>query len=322
MPRPHDARRGFRTASRAIQIVATPGSGNGTALGMARELRAALRARGYYARLAVFGDLDRLNHWAAEDRTPCSRLVCVGGDGTLDTVALAAVRRSVPFLAVQSGFGNLFGRALHQPTSVEGALEMLARGELLHADVGVRNGRLFLCHESFGLLADIQSRVENGPRHSGTRWRRHLSYYQMALRHLRDAPLTPLQVSIDGQVVARNAIVVTVANVETYGGWLRLTPDASPVDGLLDVFVMKRASKREVLARLLKRQLRLPGEDPRAMLCRGRRVSVVAPHHRREELSLMPRRLPLLMSSRTAESLARDLARRGKTSPAVYCQVA
>src|SRR6185295_12227090 len=103
----HDARRRAR-AARTLQIVTTPGSGNGTALATARTLRDALRERGHHTRLTRFADLDELNRWAAEDRTPCARLVCVGGDGTLDTIALAAVRRGVPFLAVQSGFGNLF----------------------------------------------------------------------------------------------------------------------------------------------------------------------------------------------------------------------
>jgi hypothetical protein len=29
-------------------------------------------------------------------------------------------------------------------------------------DVGTRNGRVFLCHESYGLLSQIQSDVEDG----------------------------------------------------------------------------------------------------------------------------------------------------------------
>jgi diacylglycerol kinase family enzyme len=137
----------------------------------------------------------------------------------------------------------------------------------------------------------------------------------MALRHLHETALTPMRVSVDGRVVAKDAVIVTVANVETYGPWLNLTPGASPIDGLLDVFVMRRSSKREILGRLLKRQLRLLATDPGALVVRGRRVSIVAPPNVRDELDLMPRRLPVLVSSETAEALARDLTRAGGFSP-------
>ncbi len=307
---------------RAIQIVVTPGSGSGRALDRARRLRDALRARGHRAKLEVFSDLDGLRRWAALDGESFSLLICVGGDGTQDTAALAAVRRSVPFLSVASGFGNLFARQLGQPDRVERAIHMVEHGELVHVDVGVRNGELFLCQESFGLLVQIQERVEASVRRPRARWRRWLAYYRGAVRHLLDAPLIPLRVSVDGQAVASDAVIVTVANVETYGPWLPLTPDASPIDGLLDVFVMRRASKREMLARLLGKQLRLLRADAGAILCRGRRVSVSSPRRVREEIEVIPRRLPVVVSSEAAAALARDLARLGGFAQPARRQVA
>jgi diacylglycerol kinase (ATP) len=313
--------RSRRIESRVIQIVVTPGSGNGRALHKALHLRDALHARGHRAKLEVFSDLDTLSTWAATGRSRFSLLICVGGDGTLDTTAAAAVRRYVPFLAVGSGFGNLFASALGQPDRVERVIDLVERGELVHVDVGVRNDRLFLCQESYGFLDEIQQRTEASPHRPRGRWRRTLAYYQTAIRHVREAPLTPLRVSVDGRVVARDAVIVTVANVETYGAWLPLTPDASPIDGLLDVFVMRRTSKREILARLVKRQLRLPGADTKTFVCRGRHISVAGPHLR-DELHVMPRRLPVIVSSETAQALARGLARVGGFSEPSRRQVA
>jgi diacylglycerol kinase (ATP) len=311
-----------RRRGSCIQIIATPGSGNGRALAFARALRTALRARGHGADLEVFSDLDSLGRWAATGSTPFSLLVCVGGDGTLDTAAAAAVRRSVPFLAIPSGFGNLFGRALAQPRRVDRAVALIEHGELVHVDVGVRNGQLFLCQESFGLLVDIQSSAEASTDRPRARWRRGLAYYQTALRYLRETPLTPLRVSVDGRVVARDAVIVTVANVETYGPWLPLTPDASPIDGLLDVFAMRRADKRAILAALVQRHLRLAAGKPHGFVYRGREVSVAAPHRAAERLHVMPRRLPVLVSSHTAEGLAHGLARAGGLSYAGRREVA
>jgi diacylglycerol kinase (ATP) len=270
------------------------------------RLREALRARGHDVQLEVFSGLESLRRWAATDATRFSFLICVGGDATQSTAAMAAVRRSVPFLPVPAGFGNLFARAFGHPNRVDRVVELVERGALVHADVGIQSGALFLCHASFGLLSQVQDRVEAST-YPRARWRRWVAYYRAALRHLRDTPLAALQVAVDGRVVTHDAVVVTVANVETYGGWLRLTPAASPVDGLFDVFVMQGTTKREILARLLKRHLRLPGVEQGTRLYRGRRVSVAAAaRSAREELQLIPGVLPVVVTPETATALERD----------------
>jgi diacylglycerol kinase (ATP) len=297
--RARQLRRSIRSGP--IQIIATPGSGNGAALAVAAGLRETLRARGHDVRLDVFPRLERLRRWTATDATRFSCLISVGGDATQSAAAMAAARRSVPLLPVPVGFGNLFARAFRLPNRVEQVRQLLERGELVHADVGLQNGEPFLCHASFGLLSDIQARVESG-RYPRARWRRWVEYYRTAVRHLRDTPLPKLRVTVDGRVVTEDAVVVSVANVETYGAWLRLTPAASPVDGLFDVFAMEGATKREVLARLLRRHLRLPGAQSGAVY-RGRRVTVAVSGSAREDLELLPGILPVLVAPETRRVL-------------------
>jgi diacylglycerol kinase (ATP) len=292
--------------ARAIQIVATPGSGDGRALDTARRLRTALRRRGHRATLRLFADLTSLRHWAACPDTAFSLLIVVGGDGTQSAAAVAAVCRSVPLLPVPAGFGNLFARALGHSGRGEHVPDLLEHGTLVRVDVGIRNHELFLCQESFGLLREIQDRAEVRVARPCPRWRRSLEYYRAALHYLFRATLPSLEVRVDGRTVARDAVVVTVANVETYGSWLRLAPTASPTDGLLDVFVMGAATRGGALARLLRWQLRLgePGRD--APVWRGRRVVVAGPQGR-DEIGLVPGLLPVVVSHEAAE--ARGLRR-------------
>jgi diacylglycerol kinase (ATP) len=303
------ARLGRGARSRPIQIVVTPGSGHGSAMSTALELRDALSARGYRTRLTVFTDLDSVRRWAEQDPAEYSLLICVGGDGTQSATALAACRRAVPFLPVSSGFGNLFARAFNHPSTVMGVLDLLARGRVVQVDIGLRNGEPFLCEQSYGLIADVQEAVESvdAPR---ARWRRWLAYCRAALGHLRGAPPPRLRVSVDGRLVAADAALVTVANVKTYGDWLPLAPDASPVDGMLDVFVMQGASHRHLFGRLLRRYLRLPG-SPLGALYRGRRISVSGLHASRDQLEVMPHRLAVVASPETGAGLEHDLARQG-----------
>lgn len=300
-----------------IQIVVTPGSGNGTAMSTALGLRDALAARGRRTSLEVFDDLDSLHRWAQTDGDAFAALVCVGGDGTQSTTALAAMRRSVPFLPVSSGFGNLFARAFNHPDSVEGALDLLERGRVIHSDVGMCNGELFLCQKSYGLIAEVQEAVEGAAAAPRARWQRWLAYYQAAIRHLRATRAARLRVVVDGRVLAVDAALVIVANVKTYGAWLPLTPDASPVDGLFDVFVMKGTTRRQVFAKLLRRHLRIPAAaDGTTLLCRGQRVLVSNRRSTtRDQLETLPHRLPVVVSPETAAALEQELGRRETAAP-------
>jgi diacylglycerol kinase (ATP) len=292
-----------------IQIVVTPGSGNGSALATALRLRQTLAADGWSTRLKSFSRLDRLHRWAKTNGDSCSMLICVGGDATQSATARAAMRRSVPFVAVPCGFGNLYARAFDQPRTVAGVLDLLARGRVIRSDVGIRNGELFLCQQSYGLIAEIQETVETAsvPRARSRRW---LAYYRAALDCIDDEPPAAFRVVVDGRVVAQDAAVVVVANVESYGPWLPLTPEASPVDGLFDVFVLRGATHRQVFLELLLRHLRMPRTDAIGMLYRGRRVSVSGPRRRRDRLETRRRSLSVVVLPETAARLQQRLGRR------------
>jgi diacylglycerol kinase (ATP) len=305
LPKTHFAR---AARSRPIQIVVTPGSGKGEAMATALALGEVLRGRGYRSQLEVFSNLESLGRWGNTEDRDFPLLICVGGDGTQSAAACAAVHRSVPFLTVSSGFGNLFARALAQPRTVDGVLDLLDRGRVMHCDVGMRNGELFLCQESYGPIAEIQNAVEVVDGAPRARWRRAFAYYAAAVRHLRQTHPTRLRVTVDGRVVALDAALVIVANVKTYGPWLPLVPDASPIDGLLDVFIMQGVTQRQVFATLLRRHLRIPGAGAGSLLCRGQRVLVSGVH--RDRLEVLPHRLPVVVSPETAAALERDLTGR------------
>jgi diacylglycerol kinase family enzyme len=279
-----------------VQIFATRGSGNGRALGLARRLQAALEARGWRTRLDDFADVRRLARWRRPRGARISHIVCVGGDGTMSAAARAAIRHQIPFVPVPSGFGNLFARAFGHRGRVETVVELLDHGQIIRADAAAANGEIFLCHSSYGMLAQIQAAVEAVDAQPRSRLRRLLAYVWTARRFLVDPPRSAIRVEVDGRIVSRRASLVTVANVEAYGGFLSLTPSASPTDGLLDVFVLPRTTRRALWGGLLRRLLRLPIAAADALLVRGRRVSVEAGAVR-DEIEVLPRALRLLVAS-------------------------
>jgi diacylglycerol kinase (ATP) len=299
---------------RSVQIVVTPGSGEGRAMATAGRLRRMLRRNGWESRLLSFSNLNDLARWARTAEPDFSHLVAVGGDATLSAAAYLAIGRRIPFVPVPNGFGNVFARTFGHDGRAEQVLRLLARGEVRMVDVGAIGDELFLSHKSYGALEQIQQEAERGRQQPRSRLLRHLWYYGVARRVLFAMPLARIAVEIDDHRVAENAVLVTVANVETYRGFLSLTPQASPIDGLFDVFVVPPTSKAGLATRLVRIALHVPGRWRGIQLYRARKVVIVS-DGRREELKTLRRALPLLvppgavaeMSRRTGEEDAPDI---------------
>ena len=252
----------------------------------------------------AYHDMTALVRWARTCKADFTHLVGVGGDATQSAVALAAMRLSVPLVPVPNGFGNMFARAFGHADRVENVVDLFETGQLRRVDVGLANeDELFLSHRSYGPLQQIQESAEKGRGHPMPRLARHLAYYARAKRFLIDARPPSIRVEVDGNLVADGASLVTVANVETYRGFLSLTPMASPIDGLFDIFIVPRTSRLGLNVRLLLLLLKAPGRWNRVVLCRGRRVVVTVNERRREELRTVRRALPLLVPRGSIESL-------------------
>ncbi len=293
--------------SKIVQIVLTPGSGDGRARATARRLQKALNRRGYEARTQTFTDLERLIEWSETCPPEFAHLVGIGGDATISAAAAASVRLSIPFVPVPNGFGNMFALAFGFGDQTRRVIELFERGQVRRVDVGrFPDGRLFLSHRSFGLLNEIQEAVERGRAQPQSRLWRHLAYYAEARRFLFSAPVASIRVAVDGAVLAEEAGLVTVANVETYRGYLSLTPTATPIDGLFDVFAISSRSRLGLWLRVFRLLLGWSTRTYGIARGRGQRVCVTVKGQPPEELVVHRRALPLLV---LPESLAELRAR-------------
>ena len=293
--------------AKIVQIVLTPGSGDGRARATARRLAKALSRRGYEVRIQTFTNLESLLEWSETCAPDFDHLVAIGGDATISAAAAASVRLSIPFVPVPNGFGNMFALAFGFGNQTHRVIELFERGQVRRVDVGqFSNGRLFLSHRSFGLLNEIQEAVERGRAQPKAHLWRHLAYYAEACRFLFNAPLSPIRVEVDGAALAEGAVLVTVANVETYRGYLSLTPTASPIDGLFDVFAISSRSRLVLWMRVLRLLVGWRRGVNDVAFGRGRRVRVTVDGQPPEELVVNRRALPLLVRP---ESLAELRAR-------------
>jgi diacylglycerol kinase (ATP) len=165
-------------------------------------------------------------------------LVVVGGDGMVNVGVNAVAGTDVPLGVVAAGTGNDIAGSLGLPVGdAAAATAVVEAGRVRRVDavLGTAGGgpaRWFV-----GVLCGGFDAVVN-ERANGWSWPRGRLRYSLAIA--RELPLfrpLPYELELDGEPWRTDAVLVAVGNGTSYGGGMKITPDASYDDGLLDVLV-------------------------------------------------------------------------------------
>jgi len=190
----------------------------------------------------------------ARDAQGYSVLVAVGGDGTVHEVLNGIMTRAAddrPALAlIPTGSGNDTRRTLGVPTDVTDATLTVASGIRRRFDVGVCNGVYFNNSFAAGLDARVTAKAVE---YKVTTKRSGLWLYLTALMHVLFHELYAHHVRItwDGTIEEETDLLAMASTIgPTYGGGFKITPDAVPDDGLLDVCIIDPLTLPQALMRL------------------------------------------------------------------------
>lgn len=178
-------------------------------------------------------------------------LVVVGGDGTLHLGLQAVAGTTVGFGVIPTGTGNDFARAVGVPIDPAAAGQAIVTA--LHEN---RRTTIDLARMStsdgyvgwFGavLAAGFDAMVNE--RANAMRWPKGRRRYDIAvLAELIRMNQRHYRITLDGTVLEQQACLVAVGNTQSYGGGLRMCPEADLTDGLLDVIVAGPVSRRTLL---------------------------------------------------------------------------
>ncbi len=170
-------------------------------------------------------------------------VIAVGGDGLVHLVIQALAQTGVGLAVVPAGTGNDFARALGMPlASPERIIERVLTTAPQPIDLGLANQRFFGAILSTGFDSIVNERANS------MRWPRGPMRYNVAIA--RELPLFKprhYRFTIDGETFETAAMLVAVANGPSYGGGMKICPQAQVHDGWLDVLILKPLSKIEFL---------------------------------------------------------------------------
>lgn len=217
-------------------------------------------------------------HRAVQDGA--AALVSVGGDGTVHLALQAVAGTGVGFAPVPAGTGNDFAVELGFPTDPFAAVDAITGAlragrtrpvDLARMTAADGTSRWFGAVLAAGFDAIVNERANR------MRWPRGPRRYDLAimveLARLRPRHYT---LTLDGVTHHLEAVLVAVGNSASYGGGMRVCPTADPTDGLLDVMVGGRFTRRE-LVRVKPRIYRgTHVEHPLVRSYRARTVTVTA----------------------------------------------
>jgi diacylglycerol kinase (ATP) len=230
--------------TREIALLVNPTSGKGKGARLAEPVAERLRSLGASVDVVTGRDADEaLDKIRARVDAGVDAVVALGGDGLVNLALQVVAGTAVPLGVVPAGTGNDFARALGLSRSDPMAVvDHLANGEARLVDLGRVGTRWFGGVLSSGFDSMVNERANR------MSWPRGRARYNLAmLAELRTFRPVPFELDLDGETWVTDAMLVAVGNSASYGGGMRICPDASLEDGHLDVTVLGPISKLEFI---------------------------------------------------------------------------
>lgn len=177
-------------------------------------------------------------------------VVAAGGDGTLGAILNAVHGTNAKLGVLPLGTGNDFARTLGIGADLDGAIATLFGEHCRTIDIGraVCSGesRLFVNIAGCGFDALVARRINAARTHPFWRhWRGVAAYLAASALELQRLRAARLRLKLDGELMDTRALLCAVANAQSYGGGMKVAPNAQLDDGLFDICVIKEATRLE-----------------------------------------------------------------------------
>lgn len=164
------------------------------------------------------------------------RVICVGGDGTLNAVAAGLVGSSVGLGIVAMGSGNGYARSLQLPLKPEDALRRALTGAPAIMDVCYLNDRLFLGTAGIGFDARVAWAFDRSEARG--MW----NYMRIVLKDILGAKPMRVVVKANSETTEHDVLMLVFCNTREFGNGAIISPGSLPDDGLAELQIVSKPS--------------------------------------------------------------------------------
>jgi YegS/Rv2252/BmrU family lipid kinase len=180
---------------------------------------------------------------AESSRGEWDRVVIGGGDGSLHFAIREFDLERGTLALLPLGSGDDFARVAGIPRTIIGACDAILYGKEREIDVATANGLRYVGVAGLGFDSEVAKYAnENAKFLRGS-----LVYLYSIMRVL--PRFAPHRVRLNG-MRSEEIMFACVGNTSQYGGGIRITPDAEIDDGLLDLCLVRRTTRIQLLKTL------------------------------------------------------------------------
>jgi len=221
-------------------IILNPTSQHGKALELKDSLVSTLNNLGLDFTLHISSSPADVVETVKKNLDNYTNFISFGGDGTIHSLANILVNTDKNLGCIPMGSGNDIARNLNIPLEMENACQVIKDCHVKKIDMGLINGKYYyLAVSGAGFDSVVNDLANNtkfpikGPAKYTYAVYKTLITYRSKKFHLK----------YDGTERTVDAMFIVVGNMASYGGGMKITPNADPEDGILDVCIIKRMSK-------------------------------------------------------------------------------
>lgn len=176
---------------------------------------------------------------ACERAESFDRIVCSGGDGTLDEIVSGVMQSGVniPIGYIPTGSTNDFSRSVGIPRNAHEAASIAVGDHIFKCDLGKFNEDYFVYVAAFGLFTDVTYETDQNLKKVFG----YAAYLAEAVKSLQTIKPIPLTITYDETVLQGDFLVGMISNSTSVGGMKLLPgPGVDLQDGLFEVLLIKR----------------------------------------------------------------------------------
>lgn len=232
-----------------LKIVLNPSSGREAARSNIENVLSYLAMTGSIERADInytAKRFDAMNFAMDTDPEEYDILIAAGGDGTVNEVVTGLMRAEIdiPLAIYNSGTVNDFATINRLPSAPADFARMLENPEFVRVDCGKAGESYFMNVLAAGSFADVIYNVQPdlktafGP----------VAYWISAMKDIPSLNNSQHIIVHNGdETIETDAVMFFVSNTSSVGGFRNLMSQADVTDGLLDVMILKKIEKNEIM---------------------------------------------------------------------------